>query len=185
MIGRLFVLLTGLWLAVMLVIFSDAGSGIVGLFLFIGGVVALGGAVIVQVLQRRLARRGTVPPPRASGRWTLAAPIALTLALLMAASAGPHNPLFRLRFAMSQSAFEARARALGTAPFQSTQPEWIGWFRVERIVAGEGNVRFITTPCGVVDACGVVYAPSGFPKLWMEDRFTPLQGAWWHVFEGF
>jgi hypothetical protein len=46
-------------------------------------------------------------------------------------------------------------------------------------------VRFITTPCGVVDACGVVYAPFGPPSRWMEDQFTSLHGAWWHVFEGF
>jgi len=173
------------WLAVIAVVYSDAGSGVFGMFVFLGGAVALTAAVIVQGLLSLLRRRGKISDARLRGRWQLAAPIGLAMALAMALQAGPRGPLFRLRFALSEHALEARARPLVAGSFQSTTPEWIGLFRVGRIDAHEGQVRFITTPCGVVDACGLVYAPSGSPSRWMEDEFTPLRGAWWHVFEGF
>ncbi len=185
MIRALFVLVTGIWLAAMAVIFSDAGSGVTGMFAFLGGAVTLSAAVIVQILLGVLRRRGAVSNSRFRGRWQLAAPVALAAATVMAAQSGPGGPLFRLRFALSEHAFETRARSLVETTFQSATPEWIGLFRVERIDAHERQVRFITTYCGVVDACGVVYAPSGSPSRWMEDQFTPLHGAWWHVFEGF
>ena len=185
LIRRLFIVVTVLWLAAMLVIYSDAGSGIIGLFAFVGGVIALGGAMIVQLLLRLLERRGAGPQWRVSRRTQLVAPIALAAAIAMVGLSGPRSPLFRLRFALSERALETRAKALVTTTFQSSAPEWIGWFRVGRINVHDGQVRFITTPCGVVDSCGVVYAPSGSPNRWMEDQFTSLHGAWWHVFEGF
>ena len=185
LIRRLYEVVTVLWLAAMFVIYSDAGSGIIGMFTFEGGVIALGGAMIVHLLLRLLARRGAGGEWRVSRRSQLVAPIALAAAIAMAALSGPRSPLFRLRFALSERAFETRARALVTTTFQSSTPEWIGLFRVQRLQVYEGQVRFITTPCGVLDSCGVVYAPSGSPSRWMEDQFTSLHGAWWHVFEGF
>ena len=185
MIRGLFIAGTIVWVAAMVLVYSDAGSGIAAMFGFMGGVAVLTVVVIVQLLLGVLRRRGTIADTRFRGRWQLVAPVALAVAMAMAVQAGPRGPLFKLRFALSEHALETRARALVASTFHSTTPEWIGLFRVLRITAQDNQVRFITTPCGVVDSCGVVYAPSGSPSRWMEDQFRPLHGAWWHVFEGF
>lgn len=159
-----------LWLATTIVFYSDAGAGIVALFLCGAG----GALLALGVLLRLVFRR--------SG-W-----VALGMLLIGVAIAWwppPSNPLFRVRFALSERALTERAVAALKASEETTESEWIGWFHVRRVTVFDGQVRFITTPCGVVDSCGVVYAPSRPPTRYMEDAFTPLQGAWWHVFEGF
>ena len=160
-----------LWLALTIFFFSDAGTSILGIYAVLGGGVVLAAVVVLRFLFRRPC---------------FLALVILVTALPIVFYPAPESPLFQFRFWLSRNAFDVRARALTGTTYQSLQPEWIGLFRVERITTHEnGQVRFITTPCGVVDSCGVVYAPSGTPSRYMEDQFTPLHGAWWHVFEGF
>ena len=98
----------------------------------------------------------------------------------------PRNPLFRIRFALSERALTREAQALlASGDRRETSSRRIGLFTIERLTVAEGQVRFITTSCGVVDSCGVVYAPTAPPVQWMEDRFAPLSNGWWHVYEGF
>jgi len=61
----------------------------------------------------------------------------------------------------------------------------VGFFFVQRTDIVEGQVRFITTSCVVIDSCGLVYSPLTEPRRWQEDVFTPLHGRWWHLMEGF
>ena len=181
---RLLCGVTAVWLLAVLVYYSNAGVGIEGLFFFI-----FGGAALIALLAIRLvlfvAATRRLGVPRRWAPW-FAAATCLGLAVITAACEGPRNPLFKLRFRASESALTAEARSLATDGRRSrTMPSRVGLFTVVRAQASDGQVRFITTPCGVVDSCGVVYVPTGSPQRWQEDRFSHLRGPWWHVYEGF
>jgi hypothetical protein len=98
--------------------------------------------------------------------------------------APPENPLFRARFSLSRPALTAKAKeALKAGTIADDQ--YIGLFHVEFASVYDGQVRFLTAGCGLLDSCGVVYSPSGPPTMRGEDRFRHLDGPWWHVNEGF
>jgi hypothetical protein len=170
------------WLLVVLEPHSDAGAGLVALFTLLYG----GAILAVWVVRLVLFVRTRRSRPRPLSKWFIVPPAAIVLSLVVALLLAPRNPLFRIRFALSEEAFTREARALlASGKRQELVARSIGLFRVERLTVSEGQARFITTSCGVVDSCGVVYSPDGEPARWMEDRFTPLSDGWWHVYEGF
>jgi hypothetical protein len=184
---RLLAAVATLWLAWLLVLASDAGVGIIGLLLTVYGGLALALAWVVRGGGYLMARR-RVDAANGSGRWWwAAAPLALLAVLGLSWSfAAPDNALFRLRFGFSEAAFTRHADRMLIAPSpELATPRRLGLFWVSRIETHEGQVRFITTSCGVVDACGLVYVPVGEPRTWQEDRFAHLRGRWWHLYEGF
>jgi hypothetical protein len=170
----------------MLTIYSDSGVGILGVFMLLFGGVGLAACWIIRRVLFTVARRTTAVG--AQGMWWAVLPACLvTIAVLAVGYEPPANALFQWRFDASERALTGEATAvLATATLQaSARPRWIGFFSVKRIEAHDDQVRFITTDCGVVDACGLIYSPSGPPTAWMEDRFRHLRGSWWHVYEGF
>ena len=172
------------WLTVLVVQNSDAGIGIVGLFTWVFGAAAI--AVVWMVrLVLFFVLRGHRPDVRMS-RWFAVPPVVILCSLLIGLLDAPGGVLFRMRFAASEPALTREAEALiSTGDRHDQSSRRIGLFTVARTSVFEGQVRFITTPCGVVDSCGVVYSPNGEPARMMEDRFTRLWNGWWHVFEGF
>ena len=113
-------------------------------------------------------------------------PAYIATAVALGFTGGPRGPLFRARFSLSERALTREARRLlQSPPPVRIVPGRVGLFFVQRGDVVEGQVRFITTSCGMIDSCGLVYAPTSEPKRWQEDVFSPLGGRWWHLFEGF
>ena len=182
---RLLAFAGGLWLLTLLVLASDAGVGIIGFFVLLYGGIGLAvGWAFFLGRSLRARRRDPERVPVPTWRWYLV-PAILAAAVTLSVVDGPNNPLFKLRFRLSQAALTREAQRLLAAPEGTPAPRRIGLFLVQRSNVVDGQVRFITTTCGVVDSCGVIYSPVADPKRWQEDRFTPLGNRWWHLFEGF
>jgi hypothetical protein len=60
------------------------------------------------------------------------------------------------------------------------QPPWIGLFRVREFTQFGSELRFLTSDCGLVDNCGLVYSPNGRPPNRGEDSFEHIYAEWWH-----
>jgi hypothetical protein len=174
------------WLIAVLIVHSDTGVGLPAFFLSVFGGQALLAAWVVRGAAFLLARHHAALGSRARTSWWAVVPICLVAgATLTVLGSPPHNPLFTLRFSLSERALTESAASLVSSDTQSLSGRWIGLFLVSRIEARDRQVRFITTSCGVVDSCGLVYSPSGAPRRWQEDRFVHLRGPWWHLYEGF
>ena len=183
---RLLTVLAVCWLFALLAIYSDAGVGLFGIFTLLIGGVGLGVSWVIRRTGFVLARRSRSVGPQ--GAWWPVLPACLGVATILALwFEPPANFLFQWRFSASEPALlkAAATLAAGGKVQASAQPGWIGLFSVKRIESHDGQVRFITADCGVVDSCGVIYSPSGPPSRWMEDRFSHLRGPWWHLYEGF
>ena len=178
------------WLATIAFLASDTGVGIAGFFLAVFGGAALAVAWAGRGAMFRFARRHADSPPRVSRTWWVMVPACLILASVCLMVEPRDGPLFQLRFRLSEAALtQEAARLVDTEIGAPIESRWIGLFQVVRITAQKRQVRFITAACGVVDSCGLVYAPDlgpgHDPDSLMEDRFTHLRGPWWHVYEGF
>jgi len=172
-----------LWLAAMLVVASDAGTNIIEIYVF-----ALGGPGLAAIWAVRYGVVSRRDPARRPRNWVPVVVVigSLAIAALFTFVGGSHNPLFLARFRASEAALTTEARRLlasGKEPPSGTRR--VGLFSVQRITIVEGQVRFITTTCGVIDSCGFVYSPTTAPKRFQEDVFSPLHGRWWHLMEGF
>ena len=109
---------------------------------------------------------------------------AATLLLLFLSSQSPSNPLFRIRFHLSQPALEAAARVARSDKTLAT-PTWLGLFPVHRVDVYPAEVRFMSDGCGVVDECGLVYVPGPTPKGRSKTRIKHLAGPWYHLYAVF
>lgn len=181
---RLLLGMTAAWLLAVLFYYSNAGVGIEGLFVFIYG----GGALVLLLVIRLACFVDATRRLRVPRRWAswIAAAACLGLAVVTAGCEGRRSPLFKLRFRASEGALAEQARLMATDPRQRpSAPVRIGLFTVDRVDVVDGQVRFITSPCGVIDSCGLVYVPSGSPRRFQEDRFSHIKGRWWHLYEGF
>lgn len=108
--------------------------------------------------------------------------LAAALLLIYLSSQSPLNPLFRLRFAASQTALTRVARELegGVTP---AGPIRAGLFKARYVtVNSPEEVRLLTTDCGVVDQCGLAYRPRSRPT---GSRYAHVQGPWYLVYEPF
>jgi hypothetical protein len=175
-----------LWVVALAWLSSDSGVGITGFFLFVYGGLALAIWWLVRRLRVMGARRRTPDAGSPSWRQWLVTPACLALGLAVNVLEGPNNPLFVARFRISEAALTREARRLLQTPETGKfEPRRIGLFVVERAGVVDGQVRFITATCGMIDSCGVVYSPVTAPKRWGEDSFAPLSGRWWHLYERF
>jgi hypothetical protein len=171
------------WFVVLLVQSSDAGVGLLAVYTWLFGGAAIAVAWVIRLILFRVRRSGT---DRRLSRWFAVPPVLILSSLAIGLVEAPRSPLFRIRFALSERALTREARALlASGDRRETSSRRIGLFTIERLTVAEGQVRFITTSCGVVDSCGMVYSPTAQPVRWMEDQFTPLSNGWWHVYEGF
>jgi hypothetical protein len=60
------------------------------------------------------------------------------------------------------------------------RPPWVGLFRIRGFQRFDDELRFVTSSCGLVDHCGLVFSPSGPPRNRGEDTFAHIYGDWWH-----
>lgn len=166
----------GFWLALCAYVNSDTGVSLFGLFAQLAGALVVAALVVLALSLGWRPRVGGALVPK------VVAGLAVLVAVLLPP---PRSPFFHARFAASRAALRDVSRALLAGNGELSSPRWIGLYRVERAGVVDGQVRFITTACGLVDACGLVFAPSGPPAPWQEDVFTPLGDGWWRVHEGF
>jgi len=173
------------WLLWMVVLYSDAGTGFITWMKLIYPAVALVIAWIVIwfVVRHRSREDSALPRPHRLVWLITPSCILAAIALTMLP---PKNALFMLRFRLSETALHSAARRMLADKHRHVPyRQRLGLFGVQRMVSYDSQVRFITTSCGVVDVCGIVYAPSGLPRRMHEDRYTHLRGPWWHLYEGF
>jgi hypothetical protein len=174
------------WLLAIIDIHSDTGVSIIGFFLLMYGGPGLAAAWVIRRAFFARALRASPSPPAGGRIWWSIVPACLAAGLACSLlPAAPHNPLFRVRFNLSESALTSHAERLSATSVDDLRGRRVGIFRVMRIEARDHQVRLITTNCGVVDSCGLVYSPRGKPQRWQEDQFVHIRGPWWHVFEGF
>src|SRR5687768_15269059 len=139
---------------IVLVFHSDSGVGITGLFFFIFGGAGLGFLLTIRLQLFLLATRRLDVHRRWRIWFTAAA--CFGLAVVAAGWPAPRNPLFVLRFRASEAALTAQARAMmASAAPQRRAPGRVGLFAIVRANAMDDQARFITSPCGVVDSCGL------------------------------
>ena len=166
------------WLFTALVPLSDAGLSLPAFVILTYTAVALGAFWLFLFVT---SRRGSHPQSALAS--LVAFPAAALIVLLLKALDPVHNPLFRLRFLVSRSSLAAAAEAALVAP--PMPPGRLGLFRIIRHDVGDNQVLFITTGCGLVDQCGIVYSPTRPPTRIFGDRFASLGGPWYHVFQRF
>ena len=171
------------WTLALLIAGSDAGADILDVYIFAFGGCAVAICWIIRYLAVR--RRDPSKAPRTAVAVAIGSAWIIVGAVTTMVDA-PYNPLFHARFRASEAALTTEARRLLTAGRESGRgPYVVGLFRVQRTDVVDGQVRFITTSCGMIDSCGLVYSPTTPPKRVQEDTFSPLRGRWWHLEEGF
>ena len=173
-----------LWTVALLIVGSDAGTNILDVYVFAFG----GCGVAICWIMRYLAVTRKRDPSTAP-RTAMAVGIGSAWIVIGAVTTmidAPYNPLFHARFRASETALTTEARRLlATGQEPAKGSHLVGLFRVQRADVVDGQVRFITTSCGMIDSCGFVYSPSTEPKRVQEDVFSPLHDRWWHLMEGF
>src|SRR5262245_7688178 len=150
----------GLWLLTVLALTSDAGVSIIGIYyIMFGGAALLFGWIALHVAR---LKSETAQPAHIH---SVIVPACLVIAIAASVVEGPRNPLFFARFRLSQSALTREADRIRQLPEPVRfDTQRVGLFLVQRVDVIDGQVRMITTGCGVVDSCGLVYAPKGEPK---------------------
>lgn len=130
---------------------------------------------------------GLTPSPLSRFRilaWLVYPVAASSLVLIFVSSQSPANPLFRLRFQLSQPALEnvihipAPRKPLAT-------PIWVGLFLIRRIDVNESEIQLISDGCGIVDECGLVYRRDPVPDGRHKTRVKHLAGPWYHLYSVF
>jgi len=165
------------WVVYLLLFGSDAGLP----FFPVLVILVLGGAavlilwvfrVILHVANTRRERE------RRRVRRLMAEPVGLLICLAFVAS----GAAFWARFMVSRSLLNDYVTASGSVGPGARVG--LFWLR-EAEVLPDGVVRMITTECGVVDACGLVYSPTGRPPVVGEDVYNSLGGPWYHWYRRF
>jgi hypothetical protein len=93
--------------------------------------------------------------------------------------------LLRGRVWLSSRALVKSAADLERIPADAlrARPQRVGLFWVQEFQRVDSELRFITTECGLVDTCGLVYAAAKAPMHRGEDSFSHLFGGWWHLYQ--
>ena len=167
-----------IWSVVAIVAHSDAGVAFPLWMLLFASLLVIG---IGWLLALAVATFTARPPDRTRGdvlrSWLrVPLPILVTLALIWLSV-----PL-RVRLFLSGPALQQSAAYLSRQPPPRFQdgPPWVGLFRVREFSQFGGELRFLTSSCGFVDNCGLVFSPNGPPPNRGEDTFEHLYAEWWH-----
>lgn len=149
------------WLVVVAAAYTDAGVAFPLFMVLVTALIALGGWWLARTGLSLVFARDV----KESWRSRLFLPAALVCGVLLASSDLP----LMLRLRLSETSLKSG----GT-----------GLFRVREFQRfDKGELRFLTSSCGLVDQCGVVYSPAGKPPNRGEDSFTHLYGSWWHWYQ--
>ena len=167
-----------MWSVVALVAHSDTGVAfpLSMMLAGTGGVILLAwltGVIVVVALQSSSDRR---PTDTRQSWFAIPVPIVVTLLLIWLAI-----PL-RTRLFFSAPALRQSPAYLTQLPSNRIRqrPPWIALFRVREFTQFGSELRFLTSDCGVVDNCGLVYSPNGRPPNRGEDSFEHIYAEWWH-----
>ncbi|HET7216759.1 MAG TPA: hypothetical protein VFJ02_01865 [Vicinamibacterales bacterium] len=177
-LGRWAFAATTVWSLAVLIAHSDAGVAFpTWMILFALTILVVVWSSIGLGLAVLEAARESGDVRLASAVWTKSlACVALTFAALWLMV-----PL-RARLFLSGPALRQSTAYLAALPSERlhSSPPWIGLFRVREFAQYEGELRFLTSACGFVDTCGIVYSPGGRPPNRGEDSFQHIYGEWWH-----
>jgi hypothetical protein len=171
------IILSVCWLLFLLIPLSSTGLG------FPAYLVTLAVTLLLALIASLSITLTPDPITRVRVAALLAYPLAaVALSALFLTSQSPVNPLFRLRFQLSQAALEAAASAALTSRPLPT-PTWVGLFPVRRIdVSPSGEVRFISAGCGIIDECGLLYTTGAIPTGRSKTKAKALGGPWYHLY---
>jgi hypothetical protein len=109
-------------------------------------------------------------------------------AILTAGFTGALSPLFLSgRVYLSSHALVDNARVLSSISSDDlyTNGRWVGLFKVREFSQFGRELRYITNGCGLLDLCGLVYAPEGNPQKGGKDSFRHSYGPWWQLNQSF
>lgn len=175
---RVALVVSGGWLIFLLGPLSGTGLGF-GSFLPLFAITIVLGAVSLTFVLL-----GSRPRRWAMVVW-LAYPVAVAaLLVLFIFSQSTFNPLFRLRFYASRGELESVAR-LAVATGSPIAPRRVGLFRVQRVDVVGSMVWLVSGGCGVVDECGLLYAPGAAPGPRAKMRLQHIEGPWYHLYAVF
>ena len=177
-------LLANLWLIAVAITHSDAGVSFpIDLALFCVGLLLTVGWLAWLFVALSRARNAGTPGLISVLSTGLIIPISLALALLLALA----NVSLKVRLYISSDALLQAAPSLAQISDRDlyASPRRAGLFRVREFRQFDREMRFLTSDCGVIDACGVIYSPLGRPPHRGEDSFRHLYGPWWHWYESF
>jgi hypothetical protein len=168
-------LATALWAVASLWPLSDSGLGMTAFIAITYSGLALlltWFVLLIARMRKRQSWGSPVPwltPPLLSA-------VIVVLMMLPPAS----NPLFRARFLASRASLAEVADSIHLTPI--TDGQRVGLFVVRRATFDEGRLRLVTSYCGLVDECGIVYSPHPLPSRLAGDRLTRLGGPWYHLY---
>ena len=165
------------WSVAALVAHSDAGVAFPLSLLVIGTLLVL----VVGWLLALAAAVSTARPPDRTRADALRAWIGLPLPILVTIVLIWLAVPVSVRLFLSGPALQQSGPYLAGLPpsrFQE-RPPWVGLFRVREFAQYHDELRFLTSSCGLVDNCGLVFSPGRRPPNRGEDSFEHLYGDWW------
>src|SRR5262245_38783370 len=171
-----------LWFAIVVVTFSDAGVPFptwlaVGAF-SIGLTVSWLVRLSLTYFQCRSDRSDTLR--RNARSWVVTTSLIVTGFLL-----ANTWPLLSIRVCLSATALRESGPSLSNVSEIDlhNSGQRVGLFRVREFSQFGSELRFITSECGLVDTCGIVFSPDSEPLHHGEDSYIHLFGPWWHWYQ--
>jgi len=171
-----------LWAAYLVVVGSDAGVPFFPALIVLG----CGGAAVLLLWVLRMILH-LVSTRHARERRRVRRLVAEPMVLLVCLAFVLSGAAFWVRFMLSRSSLNHYVAAFSNGTRGSSGPAvrvGLFWLRDTEVLP-QGAVRMITTECGVVDTCGVVYSPTGRPPVIGEDVYESLGGPWYHCYRRF
>src|SRR5262245_54723424 len=158
---RILVGVSLLWLAAIIVAFSDAGVPFPTWLALSGALVGLGLVWIVRLAIAFLTVRAGRRLIWQQWPYWICTPAILLAGLLLAAS----PMLLAARVYLSANSLT------NSVSLDSKENRWIGLFYVREFSQFDKELRFLTNECGLLDMCGIVFSPNGRPPNRGEDSF--------------
>jgi hypothetical protein len=169
------------WLVAVVLAESDAGVPFPRWMVLAGiGVVLLGWWALRFVVAAAVGRRNPGMLFAHAVAW-----VVIPGAVVAAVIVGNTFALLRARVWLSSRALVRSAADLEGIPADDlrARPQRVGLFWVREFRHVDSELRFITSECGLLDTCGIVYSPPGVPVHRGEDSFSHLFGGWWHLYQ--
>ena len=169
------------WLVIVAGSESDAGVPFARWMVLAGtGIVLLGWWLLRFVVAAVVGRRNPGILFAHAVAWAV-----IPGAVVAAVVVGNTFVLLRARVWLSERALVRAAADLAGIPVSDLRArgQRVGLFWVREFQGVDSELRFITTECGLVDTCGIVYSPAGAPVHRGEDSFEHLYGGWWHLYQ--